>query len=376
MAIALRKDRSKHIVLFEMGRLILGNVENCCAHLLRSCLATAIVASCICAYSDLCRAGTPLQIASDSLMTATQGTAYGQQITTTGGDCASDGTASSTVNEGALPTGISIVTPVSTDKQWFVQGTPATAGTFHFSVRLRWTHKAVSPFDRTCTDEAVGAFALIVLAAPVSLNVSTKQIIRGYRTGHLMTRIETVGVTSGDAHVAFTAQSVTDSGGPWLTVFPQHAITPAVLNITYAVTSLSAGTYNGRVIVGDGGVTVGITLIVATDSNGTLQTSASALSFSAVAGWPDPPAQLLAVTIGGDSVMFQAGASSSGKWLSVSPQLSATPKDIKVVVLSKDLSPGTYSGVVTLTAVGVTNSSRTVPVTLTVQPAVRQPGLR
>ena len=69
----------------------------------------------------------PLQIVTDSLPAATMGASYNQQLVTTGGLCGSNGSASSTIDAGALPPGLSITSPAST-KQWFLQGTPSVAG--------------------------------------------------------------------------------------------------------------------------------------------------------------------------------------------------------------------------------------------------------
>src|ERR1039458_4051693 len=80
----------------------------------------------------------PLQILTDSLPPAIVGTAYNLQFSTTGGLCSSNGTATSTIDAGALPPGLSITTPGST-KQWFLQGIPALAGDYSFTVHLIWT---------------------------------------------------------------------------------------------------------------------------------------------------------------------------------------------------------------------------------------------
>src|ERR1035438_5599217 len=109
----------------------------------------------LCATASFLRAqsGTPLQIVTNSLPSASVGAAYNQQLTTTGGTCPSIGAASSTIDSGALPPGLSVTSPASTE-QWSIQGTPSAAGNFTFIVDLRWTHTRVSPFDQQCVDEA------------------------------------------------------------------------------------------------------------------------------------------------------------------------------------------------------------------------------
>src|ERR1035441_9417729 len=94
-----------------------------------------------------------LQIVTDSLPPASVGAAYNQQLITTGGVCSSIGSASSTIGSGALPPGLSVTSPPSTE-QWSIQGTPSAAGNFNFTVHLTWTHARVSPLDHDCLDEA------------------------------------------------------------------------------------------------------------------------------------------------------------------------------------------------------------------------------
>src|ERR1035441_896528 len=87
----------------------------------------------------------PLQIVTTVLPAAQVGAFYNQQILTTGGACLGTltFTPSSTIDAGALPPGIYIASPTNT-KQWFLQGTPTSAGSFTFTVDLSWTHVRVS----------------------------------------------------------------------------------------------------------------------------------------------------------------------------------------------------------------------------------------
>jgi uncharacterized protein (TIGR03437 family) len=131
------------------------------------------------------------------------------------------------------------------------------------------------------------------------------------------------------------------------------------------------------ILSADTSVAIAVTLVVVTDSNIALQPSPSTLSFSMAAGAADPPSQSLAVSVAGDSVIFQATVSAppNGKWLTVSPTGAATPARLTVAVISKDLVPGTYAGVITLAVAGATNSSRTIPVTFTIQAPVSRPAI-
>ena len=309
-----------------------------------------------------------LQIVTDSLPPASVGAAYNQQLITTGGVCSSIGSASSTIDSGALPPGLSVTSPPSTE-QWSIQGTPSAAGNFNFTVHLTWIHAQVSPFDHNCLDDAVKALTVTVQPNQ-TLAVDRPQLTTTYHTGHFPPAADTVQLTasSGPA-VTFALQSVTDSGGLWLSATAQRFSTPAALTISYSVSGLAAGTYTGRVIVTTGGLaalTIPVTLLVVTDTSIQLQPTPSSLAFFAVAGGPDPPAQSLKITVAGDNVIFQAAVTAAppnGKWLSVAPSAAATPSTLTVAVTAKDLAAAVYNGTLTLSVAGVPNSSLTIPVT-------------
>src|ERR1035438_7135440 len=313
-----------------------------------------------------------LQIVTDTLPPASVGAAYNQQLITTGGVCSSVGSASSTIDSGALPPGLSVTSPPSTE-QWSIQGTPSAAGNFNFTVHLTWIHAQVSPFDHNCRDDAVKALTVTVQPNQ-TLAVDRPQLPTTYHTGHFPPAADTVQLTasSGPA-VTFALQSVTDSGGPWLSATAQRFSTPAALTIGYLVTGLGPGTYTGRVMVTTGGLaalTIPVTLLVVTDASIQLQGTPSPLVFSAVAGGPDPPGQSLKVTVAGDNVIFQASVSAAppnGKWLTVAPSAAATPATLTVAVTAKDLAIGPYNGVLTLSVGGIPNSSLSIPVTFTIQ---------
>ncbi|MCX6629570.1 MAG: hypothetical protein NTW28_18280 [Candidatus Solibacter sp.] len=330
--------------------------------------------------------GTPLQIVTDSLPAATVGTPYNQQLMTTGGSCTSVGSASSTIDSGVLPPGIAVSSPAATE-QWSLQGTPSAAGSFTFTVHVRWTHTRQTPFQPAdCSDDAVKTLMLAVQGsgppppATAALAADRTQVTTSYHTGAFPPAADTVRVTAaGGASVAITAQSVTDSGGPWLSVTAQGSTTPAALSISYSIGGLVQGTYTGRVTVTSGGLatlTIPVTLQVVTDSV-QLQAAPSSLTFSMVAGGADPPAQSITVTVAGVAKLFQATVSAppNGKWLTVTPSAAATTATLGVAVTAKDLAAGVYNGALAIAVSGDPSSSRSIPVTFTIQTPLPKPGI-
>lgn len=322
---------------------------------------------------------TPLQIAIDSLPAATVGAAYSQQLVTTGGACTANGAPFSSIDSGALPPGFFISSPPATE-QWSLQGVPSAAGNFTFTVHLTWVHVRASPFQPVdCQEYATKTLTLVVQGASApppptstSLTVDRPQITTVYSIPHFSPAPVTVQVAAtGGAVVGIAAQSVTDSGVPWLSVVLQRATTPAVLTISYSVNGLAPGTYIGRVTLTSAGtatLTIPVTLVVVTDTSVQLQAVPSSLTFNSVVGGPDAPGQSVKITVAGESALFQAAVSSTppnGKWLTVSPSGAATPATLTVAVASKDLTAAVYHGVVTLSATG--NASVNIPVTFNLQ---------
>ncbi len=321
------------------------------------------------------QSGTPLQIVTDSFQPASVGVPYNQQILTTGGICTANGFATSTIDSGTFPPGLSVTSPASTE-QWFIQGAASATGNFTFTVHLTWTHVRTSPFQPVdCREDAVKILTISVQGAipptTTALAVDRPQLTTTYHTGTFPPAADTLQITAaGGAAVAIAVQSVTDSGGPWFSVAAQGSTTPTAVTVSYSVTGLGPGTYTGRVTVTTGGVTaltIPVTLQVITD-NSQLQFAPSSLAFSALVGGPDPPGQSLRITIAGANKIFQATVSAppNGKWLTVTPAAALTPQTLTVAVTAKDLAAAVYNGVLTLAVSGAPGASINIPVTFTI----------
>jgi hypothetical protein len=99
----------------------------------------------------------------------------------------------------------------------------------------------------------------------------------------------------------------------------------------------------------------------------TINTSPASLSFTYQAGGTTPGAQNLAVSSSGTG--FSYTVSTSAAWLSASPASGSTPGTVAVSANPSGLAAGTYTGSVSITASGASNSPKTVGVTLTVTAA-------
>ena len=102
----------------------------------------------------------------------------------------------------------------------------------------------------------------------------------------------------------------------------------------------------------------------ASTNNNALSASPSSLLFSANWNSQNPVAQNVQLTGATGDLVWTAISNAS--WLSVLPSYGATPATLQVSTASSTLNPGNYSGDITLTALGATNITQVIPVTLTV----------
>ncbi len=93
-----------------------------------------------------------------------------------------------------------------------------------------------------------------------------------------------------------------------------------------------------------------------------LLASQESLSFAAFLGLPNPPSQTISLYNQGSGVINWT-SSSSASWLIVSPASGTTPATLSVTVNPTGLAAGSYSGTLTITGSG---STQTVAVTLTI----------
>lgn len=157
------------------------------------------------------------------------------------------------------------------------------------------------------------------------------------------------------------------SSVPWITVSPANGISPATLQISANSSSLAAGNYSGTVQVVSFGASnttqsIAVNLAVVAPPPSIL-VSAASLSFAGNVGQAAPSPQSITITNAGSGT-FSYSVSDNASWISVSPSSGSTPGSIAVSVSTTGLAVGTYSGTVTITAAGISNSPVTIPVTL------------
>jgi uncharacterized protein (TIGR03437 family) len=183
----------------------------------------------------------------------------------------------------------------------------------------------------------------------------------GYRQGDSTPATQQVQVNSGGIPIS---GSIT-SNQNWLTVSPASGSTPFASNVSVNPSGLASGTYSGILTVTSSGAVnspqyVNVTLDV-TGAAPSLIVSATSLSFSYRTDGSAPPPQSVSVTSSGGAFSFSV--TRSQPWISVTPGSGTTPQSLSVSVNPAGLSPGSYSGTITITSGGLT---QTITVSFTV----------
>ena len=214
----------------------------------------------------------------------------------------------------------------------------------------------------------------VILATRPTLQVDGPADIRlNGRSGSVASQPQTIMVRSNVPGLLFSTTGT--QGTDWLRLNPAAGGTPRLLEISATPANLAPGTYKATVTISAPDAnptsrTVNVTFDVGEAPAPALAVDKADMSFT-LPRTAVPKSELLTVSnSGGGALEFNVEASTltGGNWLKASlTKGSATPARGEVIVVTADptgLSPGTFTGRITITAADGT--TRTVPVTLTV----------
>jgi hypothetical protein len=241
------------------------------------------------------------------------------------------------------------------------------AGTYTGSVSVASTGASNSPQSIPVT--------LTVTAAAVkpTLGLSPTSLTFNYQIGGSTPAAQTVATSSSTSTaISYTATA----GSSWLTT-TASGTTPGNLSIGVNPASLAAGTYTGTVSVASSGasntpVSLPVTLnVTAAAAKPTLNLSPTSVTFNFQIGGSTPAAQNVATT-SSTSTAIAYSASTSTAWLTATGS-GSTPGSVHLSVNPSGLAAGTYTGSVSVTGTGASNSPVSLPVTLNVTAATSNP---
>lgn len=299
-------------------------------------------------------------------------------------------TVSLTSTGGALPFSYT-VNPSSTGGTVFLTVTPSTTttpstltaainaavfssltpGTYTNNIVLTSANAGNSPFTIPVT-----------LTVGTSLNASPSAIVINYQVGELQPAAQTILVSSTGAPIQFTASVVNQTCSNLVQVTPTIGTTTQSLGQNG--TALTVETSNLSSFFNPTTCTAAIDIVASTSSTpvvvnvtvnivsaAVIDVGVSEVIQAANAILPSSQIATVPLTTSDDGltkINFSATAAThpAGQtWLTVSPNSGSTPSNLQVTTNSTNLSPGTYTGSITITS-ATDVPTETVPVTLIV----------
>ncbi|MBI2815785.1 MAG: putative Ig domain-containing protein [Acidobacteria bacterium] len=310
--------------------------------------------------------GAALAITNTSLPAGTQNTAYSAQLSATGGTAPY----SWSIATGALPAGLTLIASTGA-----ISGTPTATGTSSFTIRVTDVN----------AQTATRALSITISASSATLAVTTTFL------------------PAGTQNTAYNAQLTASGGTAPYTWSIATGTLPAGLTLTESTGAISGtptatGTSNFTVEVSDSAanaatralsITIGSVAPPPPPPSGgggggfggaaitpaSIVPSPTSLNFTARVRGPIPQTQTLTIGNGGSQFFnWQASLDPANvsDWLSLSQTSGTAGANIAVSVTTTNLAPGTYEGMLLITAPGAMNSPTSVKTTyeVTAPPAL------
>ena len=222
----------------------------------------------------------------------------------------------------------------------------------------------------------------VVVPSPPKLTASVGTVTLAGRSTGALVRAQDVTINSDVSGAAFTTSFATSQGGNWLSVTPNRATAPASVQITADPSQLAPGTYQGTVSIGSdfsgaAPALIQVTFTIGAAQPASLAVNTTGLSYSFLQGTAAATQTLFISNTGDGTFNFQAAASTDtgGSWLSVTPAagLVSAGLDSAVTVTADPakLSPGTYTGLITISNATTPAQTRAVRVSMIVSPIQR-----
>jgi len=190
-----------------------------------------------------------------------------------------------------------------------------------------------------------------------------------YQTGQAVPTAQVINVTSSTGEVLnYTVAAVTSSGGNWLSAAPASGATPGQFNAGVSTTGLAPGTYTGTITMvatnpsgapaPNNPLTIPVTYYVS--AHALIAVSPASVNLTAVpSSTPTSPTAMVSLTSTSTALDYTAIAKTNagGNWLAIGSSPGITPTSFQITALAAALSPGTYTGNITITALNPDGSA-------------------
>jgi len=219
---------------------------------------------------------------------------------------------------------------------------------------------------------ALFAQAPSLTATPSNLTFSY-QIVKG--ASATVPPAQTIAIKRSGTGAALTYTITVAPASPWLIITPLTGSTGGSISVRVNPTSLIAGTYAATIQIdaqgSAGPITAGVVLTVKSPPP-VMTVAPATLSYTwQTDSLTGPAQQSFVVSTDGEPFTFTSTVA-GGTWLTATPAigvvLSGSAITVDVGVTTTGLTPGTYTGKITIASTTASNKSVTVTVTLTVNP--------
>jgi hypothetical protein len=244
-----------------------------------------------------------------------------------------------------------------------------SAGTYSAAITIADSKASNSPVNIAVT-LTITSTAPSLQVNPASLSFSAQQGASNPTSFSFSAQQGASNPASQLLAITSTGTALSWSGGTnasWLSITPSAGTTPSNTNVAVSVAGLSAGVFNGSITLtaagaGNSPLVVPVRLTITGVTGNSIQVNPASFSFNAQQGIAGPPSQTMNITSTGGALNWSAASDSS--WLSLTLASGTTPAAPSVSAVIAGLSTGTYSGRITITAAGATNSPVAIPVSL------------
>jgi len=249
-----------------------------------------------------------------------------------------------------------------------------TVGVVNFSNLAAGLYNGAITITSQASNSPVVIPVILSVLGTATLNVSPPSFVVNQIASAVLTPTQlNIAIASSGASIHYSASVAITTGAGWLTVSPSSGDTPSVVTATVNASGLNPGTYIGNIVIaplGGAPQAVGITLNVLPSA--ALAASPAPMGFIYLQGASIPGPQTLAITSTGPTLGISVNATTltGGNWLFIDQSAGITPMNLRVSVNPGGLSPGPYTGAITITPLDPAVAPLTVLVNLTVTAAI------
>jgi uncharacterized protein (TIGR03437 family) len=250
-----------------------------------------------------------------------------------------------------------------------------TVGIANFSTLAAGTYSgAISITSSASNSPVVIPVTLTVAGTVTTLSVSPSSFVVNQIASFTATPTRlNLAIASSGATVHYSVLATTTSNLGWLTVSPTSGDTPSVVTATVNANGLAAGVYTGNIVIQPvGGAPQAVMVTLNILPGAAVVASPSPLGFTYLQGASIPTAQNLVISSTGPTlgISVVAATLTGGNWLFIDQTAGITPVNLRVSINPTGLTPGPYTGAITITPSDQAVAPFTVLVNLTVNAAV------